>query len=90
MPDFVVFIGEEDQSIVEHVGRFLAQCEEAETNEYLRLRLFPLSLSRTTFTWYTNLPANSIQTWAEMERQFHSLWKTSLRCKQFVKDTSHI
>ena len=31
-----------------------------------------MSLSRTTFTWYTNLPANSIQTWAEMERQFHS------------------
>ena len=71
MPDFAVFTGEEDQSTVEHVGRFLAQCGEAGTNEYLRLRLFPLSLSRITFTWYTNLPANSIQTWAEMKKQFH-------------------
>ena len=39
---------------------------------HFKLRLFPNSLAGTTFTWYTTLPRNSIQSWQEMGRQFHT------------------
>jgi hypothetical protein len=33
--------------------------------------MFPLSLSRTTFTLFTSLAPNSIFTWAQLEQKFH-------------------
>jgi hypothetical protein len=33
--------------------------------------MFPLSLSRTAFTWFTSLAPNSIFTWALLEHKFH-------------------
>jgi hypothetical protein len=35
------------------------------------LRLFPLSLSGTAFTWFTSLAPNYIFTWAQLEQNFH-------------------
>jgi hypothetical protein len=35
------------------------------------LRLFPLSLSGTAFTWFTSLAPNSIFTWAQLKQKFH-------------------
>ncbi|XP_058189459.1 uncharacterized protein LOC131307061 [Rhododendron vialii] len=59
------------QSTVEHIARFQVQCGEAGTIDGLKLRLFPNSLIGTTFTWYINLPPNSVQTWAQLEEIFH-------------------
>jgi hypothetical protein len=59
-------------STYEHVSRFLAQCGEASAVDALRVRLFPLSLSRLVFTWFSSLPYNSVQSWADLEKQFHS------------------
>jgi hypothetical protein len=36
-----------------------------------RIRLFPLSLSGTTFDWFTSLAPNSIDTWTSLEQKFH-------------------
>jgi hypothetical protein len=33
--------------------------------------MFPLSLSDTTFTWFTSLAPNSIFTWPQLEQKFH-------------------
>jgi hypothetical protein len=33
--------------------------------------MFPLSLSGTTFTWFTSLAPTSIFTWAQLEQKFH-------------------
>jgi hypothetical protein len=41
------------------------------------LRLFSLSLSGTAFTWFTSLPANSIDTWAQLEQKFHDYFHTN-------------
>ena len=38
----------------------------------MKLRLFPNSLSRAAFAWYTNLPIGSILTWQQMEDVFHA------------------
>ena len=73
--DFSLFFGEDGQSTMEHVARFTVQCGELANYEnfyHFKLRLFPNSLIGTTFTWYTTLPKNSIQSWKEMERQFHT------------------
>jgi hypothetical protein len=33
--------------------------------------MLPLSLSGTTFTWFTSLAPISIFTWAQLEQKFH-------------------
>jgi hypothetical protein len=65
------FTGEDGRSTFEHVGQFLAQCSEVGTSDVFRVKLFPLSLSGTTFTWFTSLAPNSISTWAQLEQKFH-------------------
>ncbi|XP_028066773.1 uncharacterized protein LOC114269606 [Camellia sinensis] len=72
VPKFSLFHGEENQSIIEHIGRFTLQCGKAGNNDILKMRLFPHSLSRIAFTWFINLPADSIHTWVEMESKFHA------------------
>ncbi|CAL2266095.1 unnamed protein product [Prunus armeniaca] len=75
VPNFTLFNGEDPHaSSVEHVGRFSTQCIAIENNPLLKLRLFGNFLSGQAFTWYTTLPANSIQTWEQMESVFHDYY----------------
>lgn len=74
IPNFSLFSGEDEQSTVEHVARFTIKCGELanlENFSFLKLRLFPNTLTGIAFAWYTTLPRNFIFTWQEMERQFH-------------------
>nr|AAX95307.1 Retrotransposon gag protein, putative [Oryza sativa Japonica Group]ABA93246.1 retrotransposon protein, putative, unclassified [Oryza sativa Japonica Group] len=75
VPEFTKFSGEDDKTTWEHVGQFLAQCGEANSDTF-KLRLFSLSLSGNAFTWFTSLSANSIHTWAQLEEQFHDYFYT--------------
>lgn len=75
VPNFTMFNGEDMHvSSIEHISRFSVQCIAIENNTLLKLRLFGNSLFRQAFTWYTNLPANSIQTWEHMENAFHDYY----------------
>ena len=58
-------------STVEHVSRFLIQYGEAAGIDALKICLFPISLSGSAFAWFSYLLANSIITWANLEKQFH-------------------
>lgn len=81
VPEFTKFSGEDSRTTWEHVGQFLAQCGEANSDTF-KLRLFSLSLSGTAFTWFTSLPANYIYTWAQLEQKIHDHFctgKTELR-----------
>ena len=62
IPEFALFYGNGNQSTVEHIARFAAQCGEFTNNNYMKLRLFPNSLTGGAFVWYINLTASSIQT----------------------------
>jgi hypothetical protein len=62
---------EDGKTTLEHVGPFILQCCEASANDMLKLRMFPLSISGTTFTWFNSLAPNSILTWAQLEQKFH-------------------
>jgi hypothetical protein len=56
---------------LEHVGQFILQCGEAGANDTIKLRMFSLSLSGITFTWFTSLAHNSIFTWTQLEQKFY-------------------
>ncbi|KAK1694671.1 hypothetical protein QYE76_011368 [Lolium multiflorum] len=63
--------GSDGSSSIEHIGRYLAQLGPASVSDQLRVRLFSQSLTGSAFGWYTSLPANSIQSWKQLEEQFH-------------------
>jgi hypothetical protein len=63
--------GEDGKSTLEYISQFVLQCGEASANDALKLKMFPLSLSVTAFTWFTSLAPNSIFTWAQLEQKFH-------------------
>jgi hypothetical protein len=69
--EFSKFSGDDGKIILEHIGQFILQYVEASANDALKLRMFPLSLSGTTFTWFTSLAPNYIFTWAQLEQKFH-------------------
>ena len=43
----------------------MAQCGEANQNEYTKLQLFPLSLSGAAFFWYSSLAPILVKDWAD-------------------------
>jgi len=47
------------------------QLGEASFNDALCVRLFSLSLTETTFSWFSLLAPNSIRNWNQLERKFH-------------------
>jgi hypothetical protein len=71
VPEFVKFIREDNRTTWEHVSQFLAQMGEASSPDYLKVKLFPLSLSGIAFSWFSTLPPGSILTWAHLEQRFH-------------------
>lgn len=56
---------------------------------FIKLRMFPNSLTITTFTWYINLPPNSIRSWQNMEEQFHAQFYRA-KPKIFIADLSKL
>jgi hypothetical protein len=69
VPEFAKFSGEDGKTTLEHVGQFILQCGDARANDTLKLRMFPLSLSITAFTWFASLAPNSIFTSAQLEQK---------------------
>jgi hypothetical protein len=62
VPEFSKFSGDNGKTTLEHIDQFILQCGEASANDAIKLRMFPLSLFGTAFTWFTSLGPNSIFT----------------------------
>ena len=45
MPNFIKFTGEDARTTMEHIGQFIEQCGKAGSDDLLKIKLFPLSLS---------------------------------------------
>jgi hypothetical protein len=71
VPDFAKFNGVDNKTTWEHVSQYLAQLGEAGNTDPLKVRLFPLSLAGTAFSWFSALPYGSINTWYHLEKKFH-------------------
>jgi hypothetical protein len=70
VPNFTKFSGSNSVSIVVHVGQYLMRCVEISTHYPLTVRLFPLSLFESAFTWFTSLAPISFNRWANLEKKF--------------------
>jgi hypothetical protein len=66
-PEFAKFNGDDGKTTLEHVGQFILQYGETSANDMINIRILPLSLSDTAFTWFTSLAPNSIFTWTQLE-----------------------
>jgi hypothetical protein len=55
----------------EHIGQFLLQDNDVTIIDVHKVRLFLLSLSGTTFNWFTSLVPNSVDAWPSLEQRFH-------------------
>jgi hypothetical protein len=71
VPDFLKFIGEDTKTNREHIGQFLMQINDVGIMDVHRARLFPLSLSGNTFSWFTSLTPNTVDTWQTLEQKFN-------------------
>jgi hypothetical protein len=71
VPDFMKFIGDDARTTYKHVGQFLAQVSDAGITNVHKVKLFPLSLSGTTFNSFTSLAPNFVNTWAGLEERLH-------------------
>ena len=65
------FFGDSRESTVEHIARYTLEIGQIAANEYLKMRFFPCSLTKSAFTWFSTLRPNSIHSWAQLERSFH-------------------
>jgi hypothetical protein len=83
--EFSKFSGADGKTTLEHVGQFILQCGEASANDALKLRMSHLSLSGTTFTWFTSLAPSLIFTWAQLEQKIHELVYNPGRCCGILK-----
>ncbi|KAK2422492.1 hypothetical protein QL285_033024 [Trifolium repens] len=71
IPKFTKFAGDTNESTVEHIARYLTEARDLANNENLRMKYFPSSLTKNSFTWFTTLPPHSIFNWNQLERVFH-------------------
>nr|ABA97076.1 retrotransposon protein, putative, Ty3-gypsy subclass [Oryza sativa Japonica Group] len=90
VPNFTKFTCEDARTTMEHIGQFIDQCGKVGSNDLLKLKLFPLSLSNFASTWYSLLAPNSISTWSQMEREFHDYFKGASLMEQRPIDTSSV
>jgi len=70
-PEFTKFNGDDSRITWEHVSQYILQLGEASFNDALRVRLFSLSLTGMTFSWFSSLAPNSIRNWSQLEHKFH-------------------
>jgi hypothetical protein len=69
--DFTRFNDDDTRTTHEHIGQFLVQVNDIGITDVHKVRLFPLSLSRMTFNWFTSLGPNSVDNWQTLEQRFH-------------------
>jgi hypothetical protein len=82
VPKFVKSTREYNRTTWEHVSQFLAQMGEASLADYLKVRLFSMSLFDIAFSWFSALPPGSILAWAHLEQRFHDhfySWENELK-----------
>jgi hypothetical protein len=72
LPDLIKFSGDDDRTTWEHISQYTAQLGEAGVFNALKVRLFSLSLTGTTFAWFSLLAPGSIISWDMLERNFHN------------------
>ena len=53
------FFGENGELTVKHIACYIIEIGGVATNEYLKMRFLPSSLTKNDFTWFASLRPNS-------------------------------
>jgi hypothetical protein len=69
--DFLRFMSDDARTTLEHMGQFLVPVNNIGITDVYRVRMFPLSLLGTTFSWFTSITPNTVDTWQTLEQKFH-------------------
>jgi hypothetical protein len=69
VPDFVKFSCEDNRTTWGHISQYIAQLGEANAHDSFKVRLFSLSLTSTSFAWFSSLAPNFIDTWNQLEQK---------------------
>ncbi|GKU85792.1 hypothetical protein SLEP1_g414 [Rubroshorea leprosula] len=90
VPEFTLFSGDASQSTIEHIGRFTIQCREASGDDFLKLRLFPSSLtepeiSMADLSRLTQRPGESSENYLMRFRKARMKCHVALPEQEFVK-----
>ncbi|CAN6547022.1 unnamed protein product [Malus baccata var. baccata] len=87
------FSGDENQDASEHVDNFLDICGteniKGVSDEFIRLKLFPLSLTGDARTWFKTLPARSITSWTQLSSKFIQKFYTQSRTQRLRDHIFH-
>ncbi|XP_058741237.1 uncharacterized protein LOC131613600 [Vicia villosa] len=70
VPKFTKFSGDTTESTTEHIAIYMIEAGDLANNEDQRIKYFRSSLTKNSFTWFTTLPPNSIDTWSQLEKLF--------------------
>ena len=60
IPKFTKFNGDDSRTTWEHISQYVLQLGEAGFNDALCVRLFSLSLTGTTFSWFSSLAPKAL------------------------------
>jgi hypothetical protein len=71
VPDFIKFNGVDSKTTWEHISKYLTQRGKAGSGDLLKVRLFPLSLTGTNFSWFLALAPGFFLTWYHLKKKFH-------------------
>lgn len=67
----------------QHVAHFIETCNNAGTYNDTMVKQFIRSLKGAAFEWYTDLPAGSIDSWDQLEREFLTRFYSTRRTVSF-------
>ncbi|KAL0428073.1 UNVERIFIED_CONTAM: hypothetical protein Slati_2982100 [Sesamum latifolium] len=72
----------------QHVAHFIKTCNNAGTYDDHLVKQFVRSLKGNAFDWYTDLEADSIDGWEQLEQEFLNRFYTTLRTVSIVEVTN--
>ncbi|KAG9458313.1 hypothetical protein H6P81_002821 [Aristolochia fimbriata] len=85
-PKFQQFSG--DGNPKQHVAHFIETCNNAGTDGDLLVKQFGRSLKGNAFDWFIELPAESIDSWEQLESEFLSHFYSTKRTVTLVELTN--
>jgi hypothetical protein len=70
--DLAKVTGDDAKTTYEHIWQFLAEVNDVGITDVHKIRMFPSSLTRAAFNWFTSLPPDLIDSWVSLEQKFHN------------------
>ncbi|KAL2232846.1 UNVERIFIED_CONTAM: hypothetical protein Sindi_1464600 [Sesamum indicum] len=85
-PKFQQFDGK--GNLRQHITHFIETCNNRETYRDHLVKQFVRSLKGNAFDWYTDLEANSVDSWGQLEQEFLNRYYSTRRTINMIELTN--